>query len=255
MLNIPTDRSDDVREWSQVLTASLEPTVDEAGLNAAEAAGMQMAAYLTEIIEHRRQHLGDDLLSALIQVEEAGDRLSSVELRTFVTLLYVAGHETTVNLIGNGMLALLRHPDQMQRWATDPSLDATAIDELLRFDGPVQQTVRVPTVDVTYTALDGADIVVPKGQMVMTILGAASHDPDVFDRPNDLVLDRPNSNRHLGFAAGIHYCLGASLAKLEANVAITSLIRRFPEAQLAGDPGWRDRLTIRGVDHLPLTLT
>ncbi len=255
MLDIPTDRSDDVREWSQVLTASLEPTVDEAGLDAAEAAGMQMAAYLTEIIEHRRHHLGDDLLSALIQVEEAGDRLSPVELRTFVTLLYVAGHETTVNLVGNGMLALLRHPDQLQRWATDPSLDATAIDELLRYDGPVQQTVRVPMVDVTYTGLDGADIVVPKGQMVMTVLGAASHDPEVFERPNDLMLDRPNSNRHLGFAGGIHYCLGASLAKLEANVAITSLIRRFPAAQLAGEPSWRDRLTIRGVDHLPLTLT
>jgi cytochrome P450 len=186
-------------------------------------------------------------------VEEAGDRLSPAELRTFVILLYVAGHETTVNLIGNGTLALLRHPDQLRRWAADPSLDANAIDELLRFDGPVQQTVRVPTVDVTYEGLDG-DVVVPKGALVMTVLGAASHDPSVFERPDELRLDRPNANRHLGFAAGVHYCLGASLAKLEASTAITSLIRRFPDVELAGEPGWRDRLTIRGVDHLPLSL-
>jgi cytochrome P450 len=150
--------------------------------------------------------------------------------------------------------ALLRNPDQLRRWADDPSLDSNALDELLRFDGPVQQTVRVPMVDVTYAALDGTDIVVPKGSLVMTVLGAASHDPAVFDAPDTLRLDRGNANRHLGFAAGVHYCLGASLAKLEASVAITSLIRRFPSLELAGDPTWRDRLTIRGVDHLPLTV-
>ena len=254
LLDIPTDHSDDVRAWSQVLTAGLEPTVDEATLDQAEAAGLQMGAYLTDIIEHRRAHPGDDLLSALIAVEEAGDRLSPAELRTFVILLYVAGHETTVNLIGNGTLALLRHPDELRRWAADPSLDTNAIDELLRYDGPVQQTVRVPTVDVTYDGADGAPVVVPKGSLVMTVLGAASHDPEVFDDPHALRLDRPNANRHLGFAAGVHYCLGASLAKLEASTAITSLIRRFPDVQLAGEPGWRDRLTIRGVDHLPLQL-
>ncbi len=253
LLDIPTDNSDDVRAWSQVLTASLEPTADEAGLDAAEAAAIAMGGYLTEIIDHRRRHLGDDLLSALIQVEESGDRLSPAELRTFVILLYVAGHETTVNLVGNGALALLRHPDQLRRWAADPSLDANAIDELLRYDGPVQQTARVPTVDVTYEGLDG-EITVPKGTMVMTVLGAASHDPSVFERPGELRLDRANANRHLGFAAGVHYCLGASLAKLEAGTALTSLIRRFPNVELAGEPGWRDRLTIRGVDHLPLSL-
>ena len=142
----------------------------------------------------------------------------------------------------------------MRRWAANPSLDSNAIDELLRFDGPVQQTVRVPTVDVTYEGATGETIEVPRGSLVMTVLGAASHDPSVFDQPNTLRLDRPNANRHLGFAAGVHYCLGASLAKLEATTAITSLIRRFPNVELAGEPGWRDRLTIRGVDHLPLRL-
>ena len=249
LLDLPTERSDEIRDWSQHITASLEPTADEVVLQAAEDAVEQMSEYLTEVIQHRRHHLGDDMLSSLIVAEEAGDRLSQAELLSFVVLLYVAGHETTVNLIGNGVLALLRHPDQLRRWRDDPSLDTNAVDELLRFDGPVQQTVRVPTIDVQY-----GDIPVRKGTLVMTVLGAASHDPAVFERPDALLLDRANANRHLGFAAGVHYCLGASLAKLEAQVAITSLIRRFPGVALAGNPTWRDRLTIRGVDHLPLAL-
>jgi cytochrome P450 len=249
LLDLPTDHSDEIRDWSQALTASLEPTATEATLDAAESAGRSLGEYLADVIEHRRQHLGDDLLSTLIVAEEEGDRLSPVELRSFVVLLYVAGHETTVNLIGNGMLALLRHPDELRRWAADPGLDTTAVDELLRYDGPVQQTVRVPLDEVRY-----GDVAVPAGSMVMTVLGSASHDPAVFDEPDVLRLDRPNANRHLGFAAGVHYCLGASLAKLEAQVALTSLIRRFPDVQLAGEPRWRDRLTIRGVEHLPLSL-
>lgn len=254
LLALPTDGSEQIREWSQTLTASLEPTADDATLDATEVAAGHMGAYLGEVIEHRRHHLGEDLLSALIQAEEEGDRLSPAELLSFVILLYVAGHETAVNLIGNGTLALLRNPDEMRRWAADPSLDVRALDELLRFDGPVQQTVRVPMIDVGYQAIDGSEVVVPKGTLVMTVLGAASHDPAVFEKPEELHLDRTNANRHLGFAAGVHYCLGASLAKLEAGVAITSLIRRFPRVALAGDPTWRDRLTIRGVDHLPLAL-
>ncbi len=248
LLDLPTDRSDDVRDWSQALTASLEPTADEAVLDAAERASQLMGEYVGDVIEHRRTHLGTDLLSALLQVEEQGDRLSTAELLSFVILLYVAGHETTVNLIGNGTLALLRHPDEMRRWAADPSMDGQAIDELLRYDGPVQQTVRVPLRPVSF-----GDVDVAPNTMVMTVLGAANHDPAVFDDPHTLRLDRPNARNHLAFAAGVHYCLGASLAKLEATVAIGTLIRRFPGLELAGDPSWRDRLTIRGVDRLPLT--
>jgi len=248
MLDLPTDHIDEVRDWSQCLTASLEPTADEAVLDASEAAAEQMGDFLRDVIEHRRHHLGDDLLSALLQVEEQGDRLSTAELLSFVVLLYVAGHETTVNLIGNGTLALLKHPDELRRWAGDPGLDATAIDELLRYDGPVQQTVRVPLQPVQFGGVE-----VPANTMVMTVLGAANHDPAVFDDPHTLRLDRPNARNHLAFAAGVHYCLGASLAKLEASTAIGSLIRRFPVLELAGEPRWRDRLTIRGVEHLPLT--
>ncbi len=249
LLAMPTDRAEELRAWSQSLTAALEPTATDDTLDEAEAAINLLVPYLVDIIEHRRTHLGNDVLSGLIVAEEAGDRLSVDELISFVVLLYVAGHETTVNLIGNGTLALLRHPDQLRAWHADPSLGANAIDELLRFDGPVQLTVRVPMVPVHF-----GDVEVAPGTVVMTLLGAANHDAEVFDDPHSLRLDRANAHRHLAFAAGIHYCLGASLAKLEAQVAIGSLVARFPNVALAGEPTWRDRLTIRGVDHLPLAL-
>jgi cytochrome P450 len=253
LLDMPTERAVELRQWSQHLTASLEPTADDDDLDRAEAAIDQFLPYLIAIVEERRKNLGDDLLSALIQAEESGDRMSTEELISFVLLLYVAGHETTVNLIGNGTLALLRNPDQLALWRDTPALDATAVDELLRYDGPVQLTVRVPIVPVHYTT-PGGIVTVEPGTVVMTVLGAANHDPAMLENPHALNLERHNSNRHLALAAGVHYCLGASLAKLEAQVAISSVIRRFPDIALAGEPGWRDRLTIRGVDHLPLDL-
>ncbi len=191
----------------------------------------------------------------MLAVEEAGERLSPAELISFVVLLYVAGHETTVNLIGNGVLALLRHRDQLARWRDDPTIDDRAVDELLRYDGPVQHTVRIAMVPVSYAGA-GDDVVdVLPGESVLTVLGAANHDPAVFDDPHSLHLERPNANRHLAFGAGIHYCLGASLARLEASIAITSLIRRFPSLELVGEPTWRDRVTIRGVERLQLDVS
>jgi cytochrome P450 len=179
--------------------------------------------------------------------------MSTDELLAFVVLLYVAGHETTVNLIGNGLLALLRHPEELDRWRHDPSLDANAIDELLRFDGPVQHTVRVAMTPMSFG--EGTQRVdVEPGTTVLCVLGAANHDPAMFDDPHGLHLDRANANRHLAFAAGVHYCLGASLARLEATVALGRLIRRFDEIELLGEPTFRDRLTIRGVDHMDLAL-
>jgi len=253
LLAMPTERATELREWSQHLTASLEPTANDDDMDRADEALRMFIPYLIGIVEDRRKNLGDDLLSALIQAEESGDRMSTDELIAFVLLLYVAGHETTVNLIGNGTLALLRNPDQLALWRETPSLDASAVDELLRYDGPVQLTVRVPIVPVHYSTAAGTVTVEP-GTVVMTVLGAANHDPAMFPDPHALRFDRPNSNRHLALAAGVHYCLGASLAKLEASVAISSVIRRFPDIALAGEPGWRDRLTIRGVDRLPLSL-
>lgn len=249
LLAMPTERADELRSWSQSLTAALEPTADEQTMNDAEAALAQLLPYLVSVIEHRRSNLGTDMLSALLVLEEAGDRLTMDELVSFVVLLYVAGHETTVNLIGNGTLALLRHPDQLRSWAADPSLDSNAVDELLRYDGPVQLTVRVAMKDMV---IRGESI--DPGTVVMTSLGAANHDPAVFDHPHSLRLDRHNAGRHVALSGGIHYCLGASLAKLEAQVAIGSLIRRFPDMQLSAEPTWRDRLAIRGVDHMALSM-
>jgi cytochrome P450 len=255
LLDMPTDRADELRDWSQAITASLEPAATMADLDAAEAAIMALVPYLIEIIEARRTAPGDDLLSRLLAVEDEGDTLSPAELISFVVLLYVAGHETTVNLIGNGMLALLRHPDQLAMWRDDPSLDANAVDELLRYDGPVQHTVRVAMQPMTFEGAHGERIVVEPGHTLLTVLGAANHDPAVFDDPHALRLDRENAGRHTAFSAGIHYCLGASLAKLEAGIALSRLIRRFDTIELAGEPHWRDRLTIRGVDRLPLSLS
>ncbi len=251
LLAMPTDRSDELREWGQLITLSLEPTSTLEDLDRTEGALNEMIPYLFTIIEDRRSHPGDDLLSALIAVEDEGDNLDLDELISFIVLLYIAGHETTVNLIGNSINAVLRFPDQLSLWHNNPSIANRAVDELLRFDGPVQQTVRVPIVPVTYQSLHGP-ITVQPGTIVTTLLGAGNHDPAMFADPHVLKLDRANSNRHLAFAGGIHYCLGASLAKLEAEIAVGSMVARFPNMHAVGDITWRDRLTIRGVDHLQL---
>lgn len=252
LLDMPTDRADELREWSQLITNSLEPTATEEDLVRSEDAIAQLVPYLTTIIEHRRKHLSDDMLSSLITAEESGEQMTTEELMAFVVLLYIAGHETTVNLIGNGTLALLNNPEQ-QSIVHNIGLSQSHIDELLRFDGPVQHTVRVPLVPVHYV-VDNEQITVQPGTVVLTSLGGANHDPSMFENPNDLQLKRTNANRHMAFASGIHYCLGASLAKLETEIAVGSLIKRFAHIEIVGEPSWRDRLTIRGVNQLRLSV-
>ena len=253
LLNMPTDRADELREWSQIITNSLEPTATDDDLVRSEDAIAQLVPYLTLIIEDRRKHLSDDMLSSLITAEESGEQMTTEELMAFVVLLYIAGHETTVNLIGNGTLALLKNPEQLA-FVHNNGLTQSHIDELLRFDGPVQHTVRVPLVPVHYM-VDNEQITVQPGIMVLTSLGGANHDPSMFENPNDLNLNRANSNRHMAFASGIHYCLGASLAKLETEIAVGSLIKRFAQIEIVGTPSWRDRLTIRGVNQLRLSVS
>ena len=253
LLDMPTDRAEQLRNWSQVITNSLEPTASDEDLAASDAAIDLLVPYLTEIIEHRRGHLGDDMLSSLITVEEAGDQMTTEELMAFVVLLYIAGHETTVNLIGNAMLALLRNPDQL-RAIQETGIDTNGVDELLRLDGPVQLTVRIPLTEVTYRVGD-EDVVIAPGTSVMTSLGGANHDPNLFANPHTLDLRRANAQRHMAFASGIHYCLGASLARLEAQEAIGALAQGFSNIELASEPQWRDRLTIRGMSRLDLAVS
>jgi cytochrome P450 len=187
------------------------------------------------------------MLSALIAAEEAGDKLDEDELLATCILLLVAGHETTVNLIGNGTLALLRHPEQLRRLREDPALIGSAVEELLRYDGPVQRTARIPSEDIT---IGGRTI--PKGDMVMPFLGAANRDPAQFPDPDRLDITRTD-NRHIAFGMGIHFCLGAPLARMEGQIAINTLLRRLPKLALAGQrPEHRQSLTLRGLVSLPV---
>jgi cytochrome P450 len=252
LLAMPTERGEELREWSQIITATLEPTTGVEELEKGQEAIAKMRPYLEEIIQHRRRNMGDDMLSSLIAVEEQGEKLNNDELMSFVILLYIAGHETTVNLIGNSVHALLTHPEQldvMRRESCTPNM----VDELLRFNGPVQHTIRTPLVDISIP-VNGQEMLIKKGSLVLASLGAGNHDPSVFDNPHQLDFSRSNSNRHLAFAAGVHYCLGASLAKLETEVAVGTLVKTFKSIEFDSQPEWRDRLTIRGVSKFELNV-
>jgi cytochrome P450 len=252
LLAMPTERGEELREWSQIITATLEPTTGVEELEKGQEAIAKMRPYLEEIIQHRRRNMGDDMLSSLIAVEEQGEKLNNDELMSFVILLYIAGHETTVNLIGNSVHALLTHPEQldvMRRESCTPNM----VDELLRFNGPVQHTIRTPLVDISIP-VNGQEMLIKKGSLVLASLGAGNHDPSIFNNPHQLDFSRSNSNRHLAFAAGVHYCLGASLAKLETEVAVGTLVKTFKSIEFDSQPEWRDRLTIRGVSRFELNV-
>jgi len=206
--------------------------------------------YLRAMFEEKRKTPKDDLISGLVRAEEAGDKLSEDELLGMVFLLLIAGHETTVNLIGNGTLALLEHPAQLQKLRDDPSLLKPGIEELLRYDGPVEtSTERFAREDVAI-----GETVIPKGEMVMVVIAAADHDPERFADPEALDIARPD-NRHLAFGKGIHFCLGAPLARLEGQIAIGTLLRRMPDLRLkeqAEALSWRPGMVLRGLQALPV---
>ena len=213
-------------------------------------AGNAMAAmYFQQMFELRRKTPGDDLITQLVQAEEDGHKLSNEELTANIILLFGAGHETTVNLIGNGLLALHRNPDQLALLKARPELMTNAIEEFLRYDSSVQLTGRVALENIE--DLGGKRI--PKGESVLCLLGAANHDPAVYpDHPERLDITRPNV-RPLSFGGGIHFCLGAQLARIEAEVAISTLLRRIPDLRLddAVNPEWRPTFVLRGLKRLP----
>jgi cytochrome P450 len=247
LLGMPEGDRIQLRAWSHTMTKSLEPIVDPADYPAIIAAGESMLAHIEAAIEWKRANPADDVLSGLIAAEADGDRLSPQELIDQVLLLYLAGHETTVNLIGNGTLALLRHRDQFDRLAADPALDALAVDELLRYDSPVQLSRRI-----VMTEMELAGETVAPGELVLTLLGAANRDPGHWGpTADDLDLGRDGTSALLSFGSGIHHCLGAALARLEGAEAIPALVRRFPRLELATDePAWNGRIILRGLDSL-----
>lgn len=248
ILGVPARDHEKFHKWSKVLVSADQVT---GGWRILPAMFM-FIRYLRRFFKARRADPKDDLASALIDAEQAGDRLSEDELLAMVILLLVAGHETTVNLIGNGMLELLRHQGELDRLRADPSLMKPAVEELLRFTSPVfMSTERYAREDV---AIQG--VTIPRGQMVFGVIGSANRDESVFENPDRLDVGR-EPNKHLGFGLGAHYCLGAPLARLEAQIAINTLLRRMPRLRLRSAPEtlkWRPSLVLRGLDALPVLL-
>jgi pimeloyl-[acyl-carrier protein] synthase len=251
MLGVPTSDQEVFRQWSADIARSLDAAIlpaDSEVIPRGREAREALSAYLRSLIATRRKNPRVDLLSALIAVEEEGSKLSEGELVSTCALLLIAGHETTVNLIGNGLLALLQHPDQMRPLSDNPALIQCAVEELLRFDGPVQRTGRMTMVDVE---IGGRQI--PKGSIVTAVIGAANRDPAHFPDPDRLDVAR-RDNRHIAFGFGIHFCLGAPLARIEGQVAIGTLLRRMPALKLVSDtPKWRESSVLRGLKTLPVT--
>jgi len=246
MLGVPARDRAQFQEWSSVTVRGLDPFVDAATQKAVFDARAALTAYLRRIIARRRREPAGDLITAMIAAREAGDFLSDGELVAMCSLLLVAGHETTVNLIGNGTLALFRNPDQLERLRREPALIRTAVEELLRWAPPVYWTGRVALEELDL----GGRRIAPR-QSVFGMLAAANRDPEVFEDPDRLDLGR-DPNPHFAFGRGIHFCLGAPLARLEAQVALPMLLERFPDLRLAGEPESRPTVNLRGLARLPV---
>jgi cytochrome P450 len=250
MLGIPEDHRETFYAGSRDSGRILEPvpmTPDE--IKAGNARNTMAQMYFQQLFELRRKQPGDDLTTQLVQAEEDGSKLTNEELTANIILLFGAGHETTVNLIGNGLLALHRNPDQLALLKANPALMTNAVEEFLRYDSSVQLTGRVALEDIE--DLGGKKI--PKGESVLCLLGSANRDPAVYpDRPDRLDITRPNV-KPLSFGGGIHFCLGAQLARIEAEIAIATLLRRMPDLRLddAENPEWRPTFVLRGLKRLP----
>jgi len=253
LLGVPVEDRAQFQALVRAATAILEPMSDLEDLRAARAARLSMERYFADLVGDRRRHPADGLLSELVAVSDGSDRLTEDEVISTAILLFAAGFETTTNLIGNGLFALLSHPEQLTRLrssAQDPGDMQRAVEELLRWDSPVQLDGRVA---LRATVVAGQDIA--RGEQVMTLLGAANRDPRRFRHPDVLDLGR-DEGAPMSFGSGIHYCLGAALARLEGQVCFSRLLTRFEEIEL-GDGGitHRDTITLRGLTRLPVTLT
>lgn len=248
MLGVPLEDQDRFRGWSDVIMEGFNnPELDQASDEVMKA----FVDYLQELIAERRKHLQNDLISSLISVEEEGEALTEQELYALVFVLIIAGHETTVNLIGNGVLALLEHPEQKQMLLAQPEFIQSAIEEMLRFNGPAEvSNIRWATEDLE---LDGKQI--RQGDMLFVSLLSANRDSLKFQEPDTFDITR-KVNDHIAFGKGVHYCLGAPLARLEGEIAVSALLRRMPDIRLEVEEEqleWRPGMIIRGVKAFPVT--
>jgi cytochrome P450 len=249
LLGVPPEDRDRFKAWSVVITQGLNPQASEEVLARASVAIGALDDYLTGVIEERRRAPRADLISELVRAHDGSDKLSMDELISTCRLILTAGHETTVNLIGNGMLALLRHPEQREALAANPALLPGAVEEFLRYDSPVQMTTRF-----TYEASALGEKTCQPGDLVVLILGAGNRDPATFPAPRELDVRRDNAHANLAFGGGVHYCLGAPLARLEAEMAVGALLRRLPRIALAKqDLAWRENVVLRGLHRLVVT--
>jgi cytochrome P450 len=250
MLGIPEEHREAFYKGSRDGGRLLDPVpMSPAEIEQGNAGNAMQQMYFQHLFELRRRQPGDDLTTQLVQAEEDGSKLSNEELTANIILLFGAGHETTVNLIGNGLLALHRNPDQLALLKANPGLITNAVEEFLRYDSSVQMTGRVTLEDID----DFGGKKIPKGESVFCLLGSANRDPAVYpDRPDQLDITRPNV-RPLSFGGGIHFCLGAQLARIEAEIAISTLLRRLPDLRLddAENPEWRPTFVLRGLKALP----
>ena len=245
MLGVPVLEHTRLRELVATLVLGLEPLSDPALQTRIRAANAELLGMVGELIDHKRTHRGNDLLTALLAAEHDGDVLSADELAAQVMLLYIAGHETSVNHLGNAILALLRHPAQLAWLRANPGRITAAVDELLRYDTPVHLMRRI-----TREPFAAAGTEIPPGSFVLACLGAANRDPSFWGPDaNELRLDRANSHQHLSFGAGMHHCLGAPLIRLESRIALARFAQRFPNPALV-DLRWNGRINVRGLESL-----
>jgi cytochrome P450 len=253
LLGVPLEDEPKFSNASALLAQALDPFFaitgePAAGMEERWRAGQWLREYLHDLIGQRRAHPGDDLMSRLVAVEESGDQLTEGEIVSTCNLLLIAGHETTVNLIANAILAMLRHPTQWAALGADADRASAVIEETLRYDPPVQLVARIATDDMSI-----GDTRIAKGDSMLLLLAAAQHDPAEFERPEAFDPDR-NAFRHLAFGKGLHYCLGAPLARLEAAVALSAVTARFPEARLDGEPTYKPNVTLRGMSSLAVAV-
>lgn len=248
MMGVPTDDREKFKYWSTMVTASLEPSAGQAIVDEANAAVDDFKSYLGDLAAERRKRPGDDLMSILVAAEDEGEKLSELELLHNSAFLLNAGHETTSNLIGNGIHALFRFPEQLALLQENPDLAGSAVEEMLRYDSPNQIGGRLPTRDIVFR-----DTTIPSGTFIWISNGAANRDPDHFEEPDRFDIRR-EPNKHVAFGYGIHLCLGAALARMEGRVAIRKLVCEHPGLRPAGDPVPRMRARHRGFKSFPVAV-